>query len=145
MDSIAQVLGLSVGELFSGEQILNCNRSSNMAYSSLHFCPLCGNMLLSTGEISASCCGIDLVSLKPQEPDENHMIHVERIEDELYVTVAHPMSKEHHIAFIVYRMDDRVEVAKLYAEGAAECRFFYRNKGTLLIICNKHGLFEKIL
>ncbi len=145
VNSIAQALGLSVSELFEGKQISNCNTSSNMNQAKQYVCPLCENIILSTGEALVSCCGSNLSILKPKSPDNYHTIQIERIEDELYIKVVHPMSKGHHISFILYRTDDRIEMVKLYPESEAECRFFYRRKGTLLIYCNKHGLFETIL
>ena len=145
IEPIAKVLGLSVGELFAGEQIINENAASNMKKSRLYVCPICGNLILSVGDAALSCCGVKLPPLEAEEPDEDHPIQIETIEGELYVRVEHPMTKDHHISFIVYRTGDRIETVKLYPEGNAECRFFRRGRGEILAYCNRHGLFGIIV
>ena len=145
IEPIAKVLGLSVGELFAGEQIINENAASNMKKSRLYVCPICGNLILSVGDAALSCCGVKLPPLEAEEPDAGHQIRIETIEGELYVRVEHPMTKDHHISFIVYRTGDRIETVKLYPEGNAECRFFRRGRGEILAYCNRHGLFGIIV
>lgn len=142
IEPVAKALGLSVGELFAGEQVINRNAASNMRKASIYVCPICGNVIQSSGDVSVSCCGVSLPALEPDEPDEDHPIRVETIEGELYVSVRHPMTKEHHISFITYRTGDRLETVKLYPEGEAECRFFRRGRGEMLAYCNHHGLFR---
>ncbi len=141
IEPIAGALGLSVGELFAGEQIINRNAASDMKKSKFYVCPICGNLIRSTGEAAISCCGVALPSLEAEEPDGDHPIRIEETEGELYVRADHPMTRDHHISFISYRTGDRVETVKLYPEGEAECRFFRRGHGEILIFCNHHGLF----
>ena len=147
IEPIAEALGLSVGELFAGEQIINENKSSNMRKSQLYVCPICGNLIQSAGDVAMSCCGVTLPALEAEEADSDHQIRCQTIEGEYYVTVEHPMTgehpmtKEHHISFIMYRTGDRLETVKLYPEGSTECRFFRRGRGEILAYCNRHGLF----
>ena len=54
LESLANALDISVIELLSGEDVKNLNRSSNMARSKLYVCPVCGNVIQSTGEIVVS-------------------------------------------------------------------------------------------
>ena len=141
VEPIADALGLSVGELFAGEQVINRNVVSNMRKARIYVCPICGNVIQSAGDAAVSCCGVSLPAQEPDEPDEDHHIRVETTEGELYVTVDHPMTKEHHISFIIYRTGDRIETVKLYPEGNAECRFFRRGHGEIVAYCNRHGSF----
>ena len=141
VEPIADALGLSVGELFAGEQVINRNVASNMRKARIYVCPICGNVIQSAGDAAVSCCGVSLPAQEPDEPDEDHHIRVETTEGELYVTVDHPMTKEHHISFIIYRTGDRIETVKLYPEGNAECRFFRRGHGEIVAYCNRHGSF----
>ena len=145
IEPIANALGLSVGELFAGEQIINNNVSSNMKKSKLYVCPICGNLIQSAGDVALSCCGVALPALEAEESDRDHLIRIETMEGELYVKVEHPMTKEHHISFLVYRTGDRLETVKLYPEGNAECRFFRRGRGEIFAFCNHHGLFRIIV
>ena len=140
--SIANALGISVGELFAGEKIVNKNISASMLRSRLYICPICGNSIRSVGEAAISCCGVSLPPVETDESDEEHKINIERIEDELYVTVDHPMTKEHYITSIMYRTSDREETVRLYPEGSCACRFFPRGRGEIIVTCNRHGAYK---
>jgi desulfoferrodoxin (superoxide reductase-like protein) len=138
---LAKALDISVIELLSGEDIRNCNRSSNMTKGKFYVCPVCGNVINTTGEAVVSCCGITLPPLEPEAPDEEHGITVEIIEDEYYVTVCHPMTKEHYISFLAAVSDQGIQLTKLYPEGNAEARFRISCVRKMYAYCNRHGLF----
>ena len=142
IEPIAKALGLSVGELFAGQQIINSNQGANLNKSKIYVCPICGNIIQAVGQAAVSCCGISLPPLEEEESDACHTIETEPMEGELYITVNHPMTKDHYISFIAYRTGNRLELVKLYPEGNAECRFFRRGRGEILIYCNRHGLFK---
>ena len=65
-----------------------------------------------------------------------------RMEYEHYLSLHHPMTREHFISFLAYVTTDRVQVLKLYPEQEAEGRFLRRGPGKLYAYCNRHGLFE---
>ena len=142
VEPLADALGVSIIELFSGESIVNTNKSFNMLRMKFYVCPICGNIIYSTGETVVSCCGIVLSVLEAEAADEAHHLNVEKIEDEYYVTIPHEMSKKHYISFIAAVKDDGCEVRKLYAEGNAEARFKISRTKYLLYYCNVHGLFR---
>ena len=142
LQPLAQALGISVIELMNGEQITNRNVSGNLLRGKFYVCPLCGNAIHSTGNALVSCCGITLPPLEPEEPEEDHLITIENVEDEHFVTVHHPMTKEHFISFLAYVTCDRLQLVKLYPEGNAETRMQLRGRGQLYYYCNRHGLFR---
>ena len=142
LEPLAEVLDISVIELLSGACIRNRNRSADMAKSRFYVCPVCGNVIRSVGEAMISCCGITLPPLEPEAPDEEHEIHVEKIEDEYYVRVDHPMTKDHYISFLAAVSDRGMQFVKLYPEGDAEARFKRDYVTYLLACCNHHGLFQ---
>ncbi len=142
IEPLAETLGVSIIELFSGEDVLNTNRTFNMQRTKLYVCPVCGNLVQSTGEAVVSCCGIVLPALEAEPEDENHHLHFERTEDEYYVTIPHEMSKTHYISFIMAVKDDGSEIRKLYPEGNAEALFKISRTKYFLYYCNKHGLFK---
>lgn len=142
VEEIAEVLGVSVSELFSGSEVTNKNRSSNMKRCKIYVCPVCGNVIVSTGEAVISCCGITLNFQEAEEADGEHMINVETVEDEYYVTLAHNMTKEHYISFIAAASDNGISVTKLYPEQSAEARFKINRTQMIYAYCNKHGLFK---
>ena len=143
LEPLGRALHVSVPELLCGQAIVNRNRSANMLKSRFYVCPVCGNVLFARGDALVSCCGIQLPALEAEEPDDAHRLSVEKVEDERYVTVNHPMTKEHYISFIAYMTPDRYETRVLYPEGSAEARFFYRGAGWLYYCCNRHGLFRQ--
>ena len=69
LQPLAQVLGISVIELMNGEHITNRNVSANMLRTKFYVCPLCGNVIHSTGNALVSCCGITLPPLEAEEAD----------------------------------------------------------------------------
>ena len=143
LQPLAQALGISVIELMNGERIINKNISANMLRCKFYVCPLCGNMVHTTGDTVVSCCGITLPPLEAEEADAEHPITLEKVEDEHFVSIPHPMTKEHFISFLAYVTSDRLQMVKLYPEGNAETRLQMRGRGFLYYYCNRHGLFKK--
>ena len=143
LQPLAQALGISVIELMNGEYILNRNTSANMLRCKFYVCPVCGNVIHSTGNTVVSCCGITLPALEPEEGDEDHPITLEPVEDETFLMVQHPMTKAHFISFVAFVTSDRIQLVKFYPEGNAETRLQLRGRGYLYYYCNRHGLFRK--
>lgn len=143
IEPLACALGVSVMELMSGDTVINKNISANMLRSRFYVCPVCGNVIRTTGEALVSCCGITLTPLEAEDTDEDHSIVIEKVEDEYFVTVNHDMTKTHYISFIAHITTDRVHFQKFYPEGNAETRFSLRGRGYLYLYCNRHGLMKK--
>jgi len=140
---LAQALGVSVIELMNGEYVENRNISANLLRSRLSVCPICGNVIHSTGAAVVSCCGVLLPALEPEEIDDDHTITIEPVEDEHFITVHHPMTKLHYISFLAFVCADRLQLIKLYPEGNAQTRVSLRGRGMIYYYCNRHGLFRK--
>ena len=142
IETIADNLGVSIIELFSGEDVANTNKAFNMRRLKIYVCPICGNIIQSSGEAVVSCCGIALPAAVAETEDDSHRIEIEKAEDECYVTISHEMSKTHYISFILAIKDDGCEMKKLYPEGNAEARFKISRTRSFMYYCNKHGLFH---
>lgn len=142
LEPIASVLGVSVTELISGNAVHNANVSANMLRSLIYVCPVCGNILHSMGESVIQCHGILLTPCQAEETDENHMIFIERVEDEYYVRIEHDMTKQHYITFVAALSADKLQMVKLYPEGNAEARFKINGVRKILFYCNRDGLFS---
>lgn len=145
LQPLSGALGVSVMELLNGERIANRNISCNVLRSKLYVCPICGNVIHSTGSAAISCCGILLPPLEAEEMDESHSLTVENVEDEQYLTIRHPMTKEHYISFAALVTSDRFQLVKFYPEGDAAVRMRLRGHSILYFYCNRHGLFQKAL
>ncbi len=143
IEPLSQALGVSVMELMSGDTVMNKNLSSNMLFSKFYVCPVCGNVIHSSGAAVISCCGIALPALEAEDIDQEHTVSIEPVEDEKFITVNHAMTKSHFISFIAYVTGDKIHFVKLYPEGNAENRIQFRGRGYLYIYCNRHGLMKK--
>ncbi|MBR4329093.1 MAG: helix-turn-helix transcriptional regulator, partial [Candidatus Riflebacteria bacterium] len=78
LEPLASELGISVIELMVGKYVINTNKSFNMMKTKFRVCPVCGNIICSTGNTVISCCGILLPSLEVETDDNNHEITIEK-------------------------------------------------------------------
>ena len=145
LEDLARVLGVSLTELMTGDLQTNENRSANLRRMGFYVCPVCGNVITAVGKGSFSCCGIPLPVQEAQPEDNAHTITVEPVEDEICVTIAHPMTKSHYISFTAWVSNDRAELVKLYPEQDITVRFKKRGHGTVYAYCNRDGLFSRRL
>ena len=145
LEDLARALGVSLTELMTGDLQTNENRSANLRRMGFYVCPVCGNVIAAVGKGSLSCCGIPLPVQEAQPEDNAHTITVEPVEDEICVTIAHPMTKSHYISFIAWVSNDRAELVKLYPEQDITVRFKKRGHGTVYAYCNRDGLFSRRL
>ena len=114
-------------------------------------CKSCGAMVkvindCMCGDCGIKCCGDKMEILIPDSTDasvEKHVPVYERIEDEIFVKVNHPMEKEHFIEWITLVKENVEYTVKMYPEQNAECRFKYIPGSTIYAYCNKHGLWKK--
>ena len=141
LEPLAAALDISVIELLNGRSVTNRNRAANMMRSQWYVCPVCGNVLWAAGEAVISCCGITLPPLLPEACDEDHGLDVSVVEDEYFVRVRHPMTKDHYISFLAAVSDRGTQLTKLYPEEEAQARFKINGVRRLYACCNRHGLF----
>ena len=142
LEPIAEAFRVSLTELISGNQVFNANVSANMMRSKFYICPVCGNAIHTMGEAVIHCHGAQLTPAVAEMTDEEHMIFIEKVEDEYYVRINHEMTKTHYISFIAATSSDRCEMVKLYPEGNAEARFKIGNVRKIFFYCNRDGLFS---
>ena len=142
LEPIADAFQISVTELISGNRIKNENVSANMLRSKFYVCPICGNAVHAMGDAVIQCHGVQLLPEEAENSDENHMIFIERIEDEYYVRIDHEMTKLHYISFIAATSTDSIQMVKLYPEGNAEAHFKVSRVKKIFFYCNKDGLFS---
>lgn len=155
IESLASELDLNVNEILTGDVNINDNNMANMKKTKFYFCGKCGNIIASTNNVILNCCGQKLTQLKDEElksyensektVDNNEIliktdIKVEYIEDDIFVSVDHPMTKSHFITFIAYVVGDKLMINKLYPEQNAFTRFKRSGHGIIYVLCNKHGL-----
>lgn len=142
LEPIAEAFQISLSELLAGEEIRNLNRSANLMRSKFYVCPVCGNIIHSTGSAAISCHGIALKPCEAESSDEEHKIFIEKSDNEYYVRIEHEMSKTHYISFIAALSADRLQLAKLYPESEAHARFKMDGVKKIFFYCNRDGLYS---
>ena len=144
VEPLARALGVSVAELLTGDVRENVNRSGNMMRSAFYVCPICGNVVHAMGEGSFSCCGSQMLPQEAEDAatDSDHAFTVERVEHDWFITLDHPMTKQHYISFVALVTSDTIQLKKLYPEQSIEVRLPMRGSGWLYLYCNQHGLFR---
>ena len=149
IEPLAKTLGVSLAELFSGECVQNTNRHGNMQRGKFYVCPVCGNVIFSSGEGAFNCCGVQLPPLEAEKDEDEHAIATQTIEGELFVCMRHPMEKTHYISFFSLVTADRLQMIKLYPEQDAAVYLPKMSPDILLrkankklyYYCSMHGLF----
>ena len=116
-----------------------------------YICAHCGNIItkIKDAKVPVVCCGEKMQELVPNTVDasnEKHVPVVTRLDDcKIKVevgSVAHPMTEEHHIAFIYVEMEnggirvdlkDKPEAVVCVCSGKPIAVYEY---------CNLHGLWK---
>ncbi|MBR5502305.1 MAG: helix-turn-helix domain-containing protein [Oscillospiraceae bacterium] len=142
---LAQALQVSVSELLAGQVLRNKNTSGNLLRGSFYVCPVCGNVIYALGAGDYHCCGIRLpaIAADTAQDDEEHIISVEHSDGDLFVTLDHPMLKDHYISFVAFLQQGRMQLVKFWPQQEAEARFALQRTGVFYAYCNRHGLFAK--
>ena len=143
LSELSKTLGVNIEKILSGDLNPNDKDGGNMKKLKFYVCNTCENVLFSTGKADISCCGRKLTELVVKAECENHLMAVEEIEDDFYVTIDHEMTRAHYISFVAFIGYDRVLMIKLYPEQNAEVRFPKMHGSKLYVYCNEHGLWEK--
>jgi len=142
-EELANVLGADILKLLQGELTPNRPDVGKMDRIQFYVCPVCGNILTSTGAASIACCGRQLQPLIPNIDAPKHTPQVEEVDAEYYATVQHEMRREHYLLFAACVNDDRVWLNRFYPEQSPNFRFpNMRCVGSLYLYCTEHGLIK---
>lgn len=142
---LSWLLGIEPARLLSGEPIENEARRGNMKNIKFYICPDCGNLITATGEAQVSCCGARLVGREPMKAEGMHILNVETVEDEWFITTSHEMSKQHHITFAAFATGEKLLTVLQYPEWELQLRLPKMGHGKLFFGCKQHGVFYQLL
>ena len=145
LEALGRALDVGVGELLRGEREENDTVGGNMKRSSYYVCPTCGSITLCTGSAAVSCCGRPLEALTARKAEENEKLHTEVVEDEWFITSAHPMTKDCYISFLAFATGEKIELVKAYPEWDLHVRIPKRSHGMLLWYSTRDGLLYQLL
>ncbi|MDR3271757.1 MAG: desulfoferrodoxin [Peptococcaceae bacterium] len=113
-------------------------------------CAHCGNIISFVEDkgVNVTCCGEAMSEIQPNTTDAAQEKHVPvgvREGNLLKVTVgsvAHPMTEEHHIAWIVVLEKNRTQRVILAPAGAPTAEYYVsEDPVTVYEYCNLHGLW----
>lgn len=145
LPELSQIFGVDIERILLGDLSPNDSVGGNMKKVKFYVCTGCGNLITSTGETSISCCGRKLEEMEAVKANEEHSLKLEDVEDELYITSEHDMTKDHYISFVAFATGDKLLIAKQYPEWGLQFRFRKFGHGKLFFHCTKHGLFYQLI
>lgn len=144
LPQLSGLYGVSIGSLLEGELHAASQESGNMKRMKFYVCPVCGNVMMTTGGGELHCCGRKLEPLAAEAADSAHGVRVAEIEEDWYITFTHPMNKDHFFRFAAYVTVDKVLFIRLYPEQGSELRIpQIRGGGQLYLCCSRHGLMRQ--
>ena len=141
LPELAEILEINIGEILSGEINVNDLTIGNINKIKFYMCSRCHNLMTAMGDAQISCCGKRVQALIPELVNVEHKLIIETIEDELFITTKHAMTKDHYISFVAYVRGDRVYIVKQYPEWNMEFRLQKQGHGRLYFYCTKDGFF----
>ena len=144
LPEVSKLFGVDLEKLLSGQLETNARLGGDMKKLQFYSCPDCGNIITAMTATSLSCCGRKLQPLQPKRATEHKRLVVEKVEDDFYITTAHPMERGHYIAFVALLSGDSIMLRKQYPQWELQVRIPIFAHGRLLWYCNKHGLFADV-
>lgn len=145
LSDIADIFDITIETLLNGEISSNDFIGGNMKKSKYYVCKTCGNIVISTGDVSVLCCDKKMTEEIPQKAMDSDKLCVEEVENDWYITSNHSMIKDHYISFVAFATGSKLQIVKQYPEWDLQVRLQKREHGTLFWYCTKHGLFYQYL
>lgn len=117
-------------------------------------CNHCGNVIVKVvnSDVPVVCCGEKMTELLPNTVDasgEKHVPVVTKINEQTIKvevgSVAHPMLKEHHIAFIYIETETGGKLVNLNDKPEATVYLGNDRATAVYEYCNLHGLWKTTL
>lgn len=145
LPGLARFFAIDAERLLTGRPPEEGTGRNGMRNIRFYRCPTCGNVLTSMSEAEVSCCGRKLAAMEPQKADGEHMLAVEQVEGERFITCGHPMEKEHFISFAALSTGERLTLIPTWPEWELQLRLPGRGHGKLYFCCVEHGLFYQLV
>lgn len=123
-----------------------------MGEKKFYICKHCGNMIgmIKSSGVNVVCCGDPMTELKPNtvEASQEKHLPVVTIEGNIVKvkvgSVEHPMTEEHHIAWIYLETEQGGQQKKLAVGSKPEAEFALAGGDKVVGVyeyCNLHGLW----
>lgn len=122
-----------------------------MCENRFYICEKCGNIvgLVHDGGVPMMCCGQKMAKLEAGVVEASHEKHIPVVTVEgntvrvVVGSVTHPMSEEHHIAWVYLQTDRGGQRKCLCTNDAPEVTFALCDETPVAVYayCNLHGLW----
>jgi len=142
---LSRILEIGTTEILSGDLIENENTGVNMKKLNYFICPQCGSVTVSSGNAQVSCCSRNLTAQEPKKATDDQKMNVEIVEDEWYITSAHPMTKNSYIPFTAFAMGAKLEVVQHFPEWNLDLRIKRYGHGKLIWYTPEDGLLYQLI
>lgn len=123
-----------------------------MGEKKFYICKHCGNMIgmIKSSGVNVVCCGDPMTELKPNTVEASQEKHLPVVTVEGNIvkvkvgSVEHPMTEEHHIAWIYLEIEQGGQRKKLAVGSKPEAEFALAGGDKVVGVyeyCNLHGLW----
>ena len=123
-----------------------------MCDNKFYICEKCGNIvgMIHNGGVPMMCCGQKMAKLEAGVVEASHEKHIPVVTVEGNTvrvnvgSVTHPMSEEHHIAWVYLQTNRGGQRKCLDVTGAPEVTFALADETPVAVYayCNLHGLWK---
>ena len=123
-----------------------------MKHQKFYICEHCGNLIgmIHDAGVPMMCCGQKMKKLEPGVVEASHEKHIPVVAVEGNTvrvnvgSVTHPMSEEHHIAWVYLQTNRGGQRKCLDVNGAPEVTFALADETPVAVYayCNLHGLWK---
>ncbi|MBQ8604973.1 MAG: XRE family transcriptional regulator [Oscillospiraceae bacterium] len=140
---LAVILGVDTRRILEGEIRPNRPDNGNMARTRFYICPVCGNILFSTGNAGIFCCGRKLEPLKAEKADCTLNLSARSVDTDYFFTFEHPMEKENYMMFAACVKGDIVYLVRFYPQQSPQFSLPARLIGRLYLYSTSMGLIDR--
>ena len=123
-----------------------------MCDNKFYICEKCGNIvgMIHNGGVPMMCCGQKMTKLEAGVVEASHEKHIPVVAVEGNIvrvnvgSLTHPMSEEHHIAWVYLQTNRGGQRKCLDVTGAPEVTFALADETPVAVYayCNLHGLWK---
>ena len=138
---LSEMFGINMQSLFCGEALKNKQINGNTKGIGFYICPGCKNIVFQFGKAEITCCGKILNPLIPKNALGLERLKISRVENDIFITAPHEMTRSHYISFTAFVSGDTVLMKKHFPEWTFETRIPYFAKVTLFWYDTKDGFF----
>ena len=140
---LSVILGVDTQRLLEGEIRNNRTDSGNMLRTKFYICPVCGNILFSTGNAGVFCCGRKLEPMKAEKNEDMVKITAQTADTDYFITFEHPMEKDNYMMFAACVKGDTVLMNRFYPQQDGRFSIPARMMGRLYMYSTSLGFIDR--